>query len=239
MNTNNTKQQTIDAEILNEMRECSLLKLMNDEQFDKIVKTCKVVELPAHSVLFEQDSKLTHIYLVIKGDMKLLRLVPSGDEKVMDIVRPGKTFAEGALFSGNSSYPVTSTSIAPTVVVGILGKTYLSILEGSNDLCFNMLGYLSMRLKWMVTEVERLTLHNARFRLIEYMLNEVNEEKGLRTCITLGVPKHVLASRLSIKPETLSRTFKELADHNLIKHDGSQIELLDVGKLRNYISLET
>lgn len=238
MNTNTIKQ-SIDPGILKEMRECSLLKLMNDEQFEKVVKTCKVVDLPANSVLFEQDSKLTHVYLVISGDIKLLRLVPSGDEKVMDIVQPGKTFAEGALFSGNSSYPVTSTSISPTVVVGILGKTYLSILEDSNELCLNMLGYLSMRLKWMVTEVERLTLHNARFRLIEYMLNEVKEEKGLRTCITLGVPKHVLASRLSIKPETLSRTFKELSEHNLIKHDGAQIELLDIEKLRNYILLES
>ncbi len=239
MNAKKNKPQAIEAEILDEMRECSLLKLMNDEQFDKVIKTCKVVELPANTILFEQDSRLTYIYLVIMGDIKLLRLVPNGDEKVMDIVQPGKTFAEGALFSGNALYPVTSTSISPTVVVGILGKTYLSILEDSNELCFNMLGYLSMRLKWMITEVERLTLHNARFRLIEYMLNEVNEDKGLRACFTLSVPKHVLASRLSIKPETLSRTFKELSDHHLIKYDGAQIELLDLDKLRKYISLET
>ncbi|MCP4413876.1 MAG: Crp/Fnr family transcriptional regulator, partial [Gammaproteobacteria bacterium] len=161
MNAKKNKPQAIEAEILDEMRECSLLKLMNDEQFDKVIKTCKVVELPANTILFEQDSRLTYIYLVIMGDIKLLRLVPNGDEKVMDIVQPGKTFAEGALFSGNALYPVTSTSISPTVVVGILGKTYLSILEDSNELCFNMLGYLSMRLKWMITEVERLTLHNA------------------------------------------------------------------------------
>jgi len=228
-----------DEDILKIMRQCNLLKLMNDEQFDQVVQTCKVIQLPANTMLFEQDSTLTHIYLVISGGIKLLRLVPSGDEKVMDIIQPEKTFAEGVLFSGNSSYPVTSMSVSQSVVVGIEAKSYIEILGDSNKLCFNMLGYLSIRLKGMVTEVERLTLHNARFRLVEYMLNEVKEDKSLRACLTLSIPKHVLASRLSIKPETLSRTFKELANRGLIKHEGSHIELLDPDELRRYISLET
>jgi len=239
MDTNITKTIKTDENILKQMRQCNLLKLMNDEQFDRVVQTCKVLQLPANTIIFEQDSKLTHIYLVISGDIKLLRLVPNGDEKVMDVVQPGKTFAEGVLFAGNNKYPVTSMTISSSVIVGIQSQTYLDILQDSNELCLSMLGYLSVRLKWMVNEVQRLTLHNAQFRLVEYMLGEVNYDKNHRACLKLSIPKHVLASRLSIKPETLSRTFKELSNLGLIKYEGSNIELLDPDALRRYISLES
>ncbi len=239
MNSNTTKLIKPDEKILTEMRQCTLLKLMNDQQFERVVKSCKVIQLPANAIIFEQDSELTHVYLVISGDVKLLRLVPNGDEKVMDIVQPGRTFAEGVLFARNSAYPVTSITISPSIVVGFESKTYLDILKESNELSLDMLGYLSVRLKWMMNEVERLTLHNARFRLIEYMLGEIKDDKDLRACLKLTIPKHVLASRLSIKPETLSRTFKELSDLGLITYEGSNIELLDPDELRRYISLES
>ena len=47
----------------------------------------------------------------------------------------------------------------------------------------------------------------------------------------------LLASRLSIKPETLSRTLKALSKQGLITLDGSQIELVDIERLRELISL--
>jgi DNA-binding Lrp family transcriptional regulator len=53
----------------------------------------------------------------------------------------------------------------------------------------------------------------------------------------LPAPKHVIASRLSITPETLSRALKELTKQGLIKLEGAQIELVDVDKLRQLILL--
>ncbi|RLA04591.1 MAG: Crp/Fnr family transcriptional regulator [Gammaproteobacteria bacterium] len=237
MASNTIKEIKFNDFILNQMCNCALVKPMKDSCFEEIKKSSLVLQLTDNSVLFEQGSDLKYIYLVISGSIKLTRLIPTGDEKVIDIILPGNTFAEAALFFGNQKYPVTAVSAVPSVVVAFDARNYIKLLKSSNDLCINLLGYISKRLNWMVNEVERLTMHNATFRLVDYLLSQVSEESK-QTTFSLTAPKHVIASRLSIKPETLSRTLKDLNKRGLINYEGTRIELVDIEQLRHLVSLE-
>lgn len=229
----------LDEGILAAMQRCVLLQPLVEDHFNEIVQKSHAVQLSENSVLFEQGSELTALYLVITGGMKLQRLAPSGDEKVIEIIRPGQTFAEAVIFLGGSKYPVSAVAISPSVVVGIDASAYLKLLNTSNSLCLNLLGKLSQRLHGMINEVDRLTLHNATYRLVDYLLDHISEEDSDRYVVNLAAPKHVIASRLSIKPETFSRTLKDLANQGLINLDGAEIEISDIEKLRQFILLET
>ncbi len=231
------KQIDLNDFILNSMRQCVLLQPLEAVQFDKVIATSQAIQLSENSILFEQGSKFTHIYLLISGGIKLQRLAPNGDEKVIDIIRPGQTFAEAVLFFGGSKYPVSAVTVSSSIVVGINAEVYLKLLNTSNALCIDLLGNLSQRLHWMVNEVDRLTLHNATFRLVDYLLSHIPADSNDHVGVSLAAPKHVIASRLSIKPETLSRTLKDLSKQGLIKLEGSDIELLNIEKLRQLISL--
>lgn len=227
----------INDDILFELKRCVLLQHLDDEGLAKVIRTSHVKQLAENSILFEQGSPLTDIYLLISGGIKLQRLAANGNEKVMDIIRPGQTFAEAVLFSGGARYPVSALAIATSVVVCIQAKNYLSLLNSSNDLCLSLMAKLSHRLHWMVNEVDRLTMHSATYRLVCYLLSHIPDNNNDRTGISLPAPKHVIASRLSITPETLSRALKELTKQGLIKLEGAQIELVDVDKLRQLILL--
>ena len=228
----------LDGPSLAALRKCLLLKDLDQEQFLSVAAISHQVKLGEHEALFLQGDELTSIYLLISGNMKLFRLTPSGNEKIMDLIRPGQTFAEAALFLGGSRYPVNATAVSPSVVVAIDAKGYMQTMESSIKLCMNLLARMSSRLHWMVNEVDRLTLHNATFRLIDFLLNQVVSKDGTSGQIHLDVPKHVIASRLSMKPETLSRTLKQLVQRKLIAVHDSHVELLDVEEMRNLISLE-
>lgn len=229
--------------IMMTMRRCVLFRSLDDAAFSKIVQFSHARELAENTILFEHGSDLTDLFLLVSGGIKLLRLAPSGDEKVLEIIQPGQTFAEAVIFMGMSKYPVTAVTLSPSVLVGIQAQPYLDLLKSSNGLCLEMLGNLSMRLHGMVNEVDRLTLHNATFRLVDYLLTQIpealDESQQAQTNVHLTAPKRVIASRLSIKPETLSRTLKDLGQRGLIHLHGSHIELLDVEKLREFISLES
>lgn len=225
--------------IINAMRQCLLLQPLDASEFAQVVETAKLCSLDESDILFEQGGELSAIYLLISGGIKLQRLAPNGEEKVFEIIRPGQTFAEAVLFSGGLRFPVSAVALAQSVVVAIHAKTYLKLVKNSTVLSMNLLAKLSQRLHWMVNEVDRLTLHNATFRLVDYLLSHIPHDKNESTGISLTAPKHVIASRLSIKPETLSRTFKELSKRGLINSSGSEIELLDIEKLRELITLES
>ncbi len=228
----------MDNEILTAMRQCLLLKPLTDDEFAEVVSFSRVIRLKENETLFERGESIGQIFLLVSGVMKLYRLASDGDEKVIDIIKPGQTFAEAALFIGSSRYPVSSAAVAPAVVVGFDGKGYMKLLENNNSLCINLLARMSQRLHWMVNEVDRLTLHNATFRLVDFLLNQAGDEQGEASDICLMAPKHVVASRLSMKPETLSRTLKNLANKGLIRVHDNNIELCEIAQLRELIALD-
>jgi DNA-binding transcriptional regulator YhcF (GntR family) len=55
--------------------------------------------------------------------------------------------------------------------------------------------------------------------------------------VRLGVSKRVLASQLSIAPETLSRLFARFQSEGIIDIQDGTIMLLDEQRLRDYIQL--
>ncbi|MDD5393999.1 MAG: Crp/Fnr family transcriptional regulator [Thiothrix sp.] len=214
-----------------------LFRALEPDQFNALVDTAHLYTLNEGELLFRQGDPLTEVFVNIKGFVKLFRLTPNGDEKVVDIIAPGSSFAEAVLFMGGRQFPVHAVALKPATVVGINAAQYEQMLRSSVDLCFSMMGLISRRMHWLLNEVDRLTLHNATFRLVIWLLEmRCNDPACAR--VVLDVPKHVVASRLSIKPETFSRILKRLSDKHLIAVNDQHIDLLDVVALEEMVRVE-
>ncbi|MFI0398852.1 MAG: Crp/Fnr family transcriptional regulator [Thiolinea sp.] len=217
------------------VQQTPLLKALNTAQFQALLSNASVYDLVEGEFLFQQGQPLEQLFICIEGFIKLFRLTPNGDEKIVEIISAGNSFAEAVLFLGGQQYPVHAVALKPAQVLGINAKQYQQILRSSVDVCFHLMGLMSKRMHWLLTEVDRLTLHNATFRLLSWLLEAPTHASNT---ILLDVPKHVLASRLSIKPETLSRILKRLSEQQLIRVDEQMIELLDRVALQKMVALE-
>ena len=220
------------------LRQNALFAGMSDEEFGLVLRHATLLSKEPDQMLFQQGMDLSHFYFVYAGAIKLGRSTIKGDEKIIEVVFPGRTFAEGVLFSGAPKYPVTATALKPSVVVSIKAGPFLDLLRNSAELCINMLGHLSLKLHWMVKELDNQTLHNASFRVIDYFLSQVKAITHDEFTLHLSVPKRDIASRLSIKPETFSRALKSLEKKALIEVKEKQIVLKDVAELKSLLDSE-
>ncbi len=229
----------LNAPLIAELRQLHLFRAMDEQQFDQLLISARLKSLQMDQMLFQQDEQLTHIYYVYDGAIKLCRSTRKGDEKIIEVVQTGKSFAEGVLFGGSPKYPVSAIAMKQTTVVSIDAQKYLKILQSSNTLCINMLGHLSQRLHWMLKELDKQTLHNASFRIVDYFLNQINiNEQSDFFDLCLTIPKRDIASRLSIKPETFSRALKSLVKKGLIEIEDNHIILKNVKQLREMVEFE-
>lgn len=217
------------------VQQTPLLKALDTKQFQVLLANASVYDLAEGEFLFQQGQPLEQLFICIEGFIKLFRLTPNGDEKIVEIISAGNSFAEAVLFLGGQQYPVHAVALKPAQVLGINAEQYQQILRSSVDVCFHLMGLMSKRMHWLLTEVDRLTLHNATFRLLSWLLEAPTHASNT---ILLDVPKHVLASRLSIKPETLSRILKRLSEQQLIRVDEQMIELLDRVALQRMVDVE-
>lgn len=228
-----TDEQRSDAQAC--LRRCVLFARLPDEPFAQILDHTRVVTLGEGEVLFEQQQPAREIILLRSGQVKLALVSPEGNEKVIDLISPGGSFAEAVMFSGSHIYPVTATALVDSTVWGVSAATYEGILRESTAACFAVMAQMSRRLHWQIGELDRLTLHNATFRLIAYLIDQVPSTALDASTIHLDTPKHVIASRLSMTPETLSRTFARLARDGMLEIRDNAVRIHDLEKLRTYI----
>jgi len=197
---------------------------LSRDQLGRIARHALRFHLADGEHLFEQGEVAERFYLVLKGQVKLYRLSPEGNEKVIEIVTPGNTFAEALMFLNRPHYPVGATAIGPVELISIDAGDFVDMLRGSVETCFLIMGDMSRRLRGLIGEIDDLSLHSATCRVAGYLLRRAEQEGAV---FDLGVPKLVIASRLTVKPETFSRIIRDLSDRDVIRVEARRIEVLD------------
>ena len=229
MSLDNDKTQAI-------LRNVGHFAALDDAQLATLAGATRLVKLGENENLFQHGQPAEEFFLVLSGQVKLFRLSEGGDEKVIEILTPGHLFAEAVMFMDRQVYPVNAEAVQATELLAISNRVFTRILRESVDTCFRVMGIMSQRLHRHLNEIDSLTLHNATYRLVSYLLNEAAHGKQEASSLQLNTPKHVVASRLSIQPETLSRILSRLSKQNLIEVRGSHIEVLDYDGLLELVA---
>ncbi len=219
---------------ISELNQISLMSKLTRTQLSRIQKSVKMIRLVEDECLFYQNEKAYRFYLLRTGQIKLLRITPDGNQRVVDIIQPGQVIAENVLFLETGRYPYSAHALVNTELLAFNFDTFMALLNESRETCFKLLSSMSMSLHQVLDQVDYLTLQNARIRLISYLLRQIPmDQKDDNSCaIRLTAPKSVIASWLSIKPETLSRLLGTLKAGGLIKVKGKTILLNNIDKLK-------
>ena len=201
-----------------------LFSALDETQIERVRRHCHITDMVEGESLFFQGDNATSFYLVLSGRIKLYRVSPDGKEKVVEIIEAGTTFAEALMFMDEPYYPVTATALAPSRVIVINGREYKAMLRESIDSCFLLMGNMSYRLHGLIREIDALSLDTGTVRTVAYLLHQSPADNNN---FELTVAKSVIASRLSVKPETFSRILKNLHERDIVSIDGRHVTIHD------------
>ena len=116
---------------------------------------------------------------------------------------------------------------------GTVAKRLLQLLQENPQSCLHLLGHMSVRLHQRLGELETLTLQNATQRFALFLIQRLEDRSVESADIDLQLPKRLIAARLSMQPETLSRIMARLRTNGLIEIHGRTIRIPSVGSLLN------
>ncbi len=181
-------------------------------------------------ILFLQHQEATGFYLICSGSIKIYRIGNDGREQVIHIFTESEIVGEVPVFQG-TAYPACASAIADCELIYFSRSSFVELGRQKPEIFLNMLAILSRRLRQFVELIDDLSLKDVTARLAKFLLH--NCEPGRERVVELDQSKGALASRLGTIPATLSRTFKKLADLEIIKVAGNRIQILDCETLRN------
>lgn len=182
--------------------------------------------------LYRRGEAASGLYILDTGQVKLSLNSDRGDERVVELVQPGTTFGESALFSGRP-HILTAEALADSQLVHLPKDLMLSEMERDVRFCRAVLRLLGTALYRRLSEFEEYVLASGTERVISFLLRGQNGD-ALRDSVTLPANKGIIASRLNLTHEHFSRILRDLIEAGLIEVQGREVRILNRKRLYGY-----
>lgn len=217
---------------INIARRSLLLSSAPDHVVDKVLREARVRTFERGATIFLQGDPADAIYIVAEGWVKLYRMAPSGAEAVVGVFTKGRSFGEAVAFR-HDNYPVAAEAVTDCSLIRIETDSLLRQIRENPEIAISILSATFVHLSGLVAQVEALKAQTGAQRIAEFLLELAPCISG--SCeVTLPYDKVLIAGRLGMKPESLSRAFAKLRDHGVtVRQSLARID--DVAQLRSFV----
>ena len=214
----------------------ALFSHLSPDELTRVAAGCVVRRLSRGDTVFRYGEPCNEFHVVVLGQVKLFALSPAGQEKVIELVSPGHSFAEALMFTGKP-YILNAQALTNTLLLSVGKQVILNEIHLDPRFCMRMLAGISRRLHGLVHDIESGALHTGMQRVIGYLLRDVPSDGAQGSephTVSLPVSKATIASRLSLTPEYFSKVLHELEAAGLIRIDKRDILITDPAALGSY-----
>ncbi|MDI3337624.1 Crp/Fnr family transcriptional regulator [Defluviimonas aestuarii] len=218
-------------EIARVARASPLLAAIPAAVCDEVLASARLRSFDRGATIFLQGERATAIYIVIDGWVKLYRIAPNGTEAVVGVFTKGRSIGEAVAFR-NDIYPVAAEAVTDCQLIRIEADSFLRLIHDNPGIAVAILSATFAHLHGLVEQIEQLKAQTGAQRVAEFLL-ELSECEAGACMVTLPYDKVLIAGRLGMKPESLSRAFAKLRKFGVSVHQNhAQIE--DIAALRDY-----
>lgn len=209
-----------------------LFSNLPDSIFNRVIETAQARSYPKGRMIFQRGDRADYFYVVLDGWVKVFRQTPDGDEALLNIFSRGDMMAEAAAFMG-AGYPASAEVVDDCRLVALESKRVISMVKEDPNVALSMLASMSRHLHFLIHEVECLKTRTASQRLIAFLLRRCLNESG--PCVfELPYDKNLIATRLGIQPQSLSRLLGRLREFGVTTEQNA-VHIEDIARLREFV----
>lgn len=200
-----------------------------------ISKVATTASYEAGELLFSAGEQANNLHVLIEGSVKLTARQLDGRESIIELLQPVDSFLMAAVLS-SKPYLLSAEAISPVRVVLIPSELLRRFVSSDSHLALTMIASLANQYRQMVRHVKDLRLRTAAQRLGIYILQLV-EKEGSSVTLTLPFVKKLIAARLNITPESMSRAIAALRQVGVDIQD-DEVHIRDIEKLRRFCQVD-
>lgn len=195
----------------------------------RMLDIATVTSCEAKDILFREGETAEYFYCVLTGYARLYRLSKDGREADIRVCGPGDIFAECLLYLGPTYRYNVQAAENITVARFDLVKVR-QIAEQETDVARAIMQSLAVHLLSTMDCIANDRLQTAPQRVAHYLLNNCAQDITSAS-IRLPFQKSLLAGKLGLAPEALSRAFSTLKRSGVTVR-GRVINITDISALR-------
>jgi CRP/FNR family transcriptional activator FtrB len=210
----------------------ALFAPLPDQTLERIAEAAGVQRFTANGFLFREGETPEFIYCVLQGGLILVAGNGTG-EAVLEFVGAGETVLLPDAVLG-SPYSVSARASSDGQALMIPTARFRQLMDSDVTLAAQCARVLARQWRGLISQVREIKAHGAAERLAQFLIGRADRSTGAASLVLPGMKKEV-ATRLGIKPETLSRTLRKLRDYGVNTH-GDMIRISSLERLATLVT---
>lgn len=214
----------------NEIRGLQLFRDCAPETFVSLVDAGFLQRFPRSVVLIRENDPADFLYVVVDGLVETYA-THAGRETTLSLVPPVRAFILAAVLTDQACLQSARTLESSRLLM-IPAQSVRRALRSDAGFMSAVVAELAACYRDLVKEMKNQKLRTGAERLGNWLLS-TEEQQGGRGVVEIDVGKRVLASRLGMAPENLSRAFAALAPRG-VEISGPIVRLHDLHELTSF-----
>lgn len=223
------------SEITVFLRRAPLFCDVSAQTLEAINREAQVVSYDSGERLFTSGDPPDYLHVLIEGPVKLVAEQFDGRESIIELLQPVDSFIMAAVLTAKP-YLMTAVAVGPVRVLLIPGELLRELVGSDPRLALVMLASMGNQYRQLVRHIKDLRLRTAAQRLGVYLLQLADKEQGGET-LRLPFVKKLIAARLNVTPESLSRAIGELREAGVEMRE-DEVQLHDIEELRRFCHVD-
>lgn len=184
-------------------------------------------------LIFLEGEFAEGLWIVKKGSVKIFKLNQDGEEHILHLRGPGKTFNDISALDGGHN-PANAAALSAEVVVWLIPSPIIQrVLAKNPQLALNVIKMLAGRVRSLVGQIEDLALYSVIVRLSRFLLKQ-----DIDPSLTgPGITRTAIAAHINTTPQTISNMLRSLENAGAIRFDRHEIIIVNEAILRSIAML--
>lgn len=192
----------------------------------QLAATARVFSVPNHHRVFSAGQPIKDVHYLMTGALKRYAQWAGDVEKVLELVSPGQMCALSETLAV-ATYASFAETLAPSTLLAIDAAALKAIAARHLMLTQRLLADVARSHYACEFDVMQHRSLSVTQRVLDYLLSLAEPGRDLagETTVRLAASKRIIAARLDMAPETLSRTLRQLSDDGLIVVDKRTVHI--------------
>ncbi len=215
-----------------------MFEFLDAEELDRLYSLCSTMKISKGEYVFLECDQPRNLFVVVKGEVKLLKQTEDGRETIVEMAYPGEIFGEEAVFDGQP-YPMTAQALSDVELLAISRADFFAFLRDNPDLALEIITELGMRLRESQNTIRALAMERVEWRIARVLLmlsRKAGTPQADGVSIDLPLTRQDIADMAATTVETTIRVLSNFRKMGLVETEKGKIILRDKKHLEEMVS---
>lgn len=212
-------------------------KLFRTLSFGQIKQLCIITgfkKAQKGEIIYFSSSDLPRIFLLKKGNIKIVAVDEDGNETIKDIIQKGDLFGELTLETDNQSNEYAKVLSDDVAICSFLMSDFEDLLLRNPNLALTYTKFLGLRMKRIRNSYSNLISKDAKTRLFQFLKDWADREgkkEGNTVVLENYLTQNDIAQIICTSRQTATQLLNEMEASGLLIYNRKEIIISDITQL--------